>query len=385
MRYLLLRLKRFCGFITGFVFFISGILKLMDPVGTGLIIKEYLDFLHIGFLEPAAKPLGAALALLETVLGTGLITGVWRRAITPVIICVQSFFTLITLIPIIFKPEMDCGCFGEAIHMTHGETFVKNIILLALLLIYYIPAKHLGETRKRKYISFSIVTASVIMFMIYSWAYMPLVEFTSYIPGTSVRGTAPEVKYESVFVYEKDGKTENFTLESLPDSTWTFISAETIAKSDNTDSAAHLSFHNADGEYADSLATEGKVMVISVYNTDIKESKWNRIEKFIRNAENAGFRVLLLTSSPVEIPSLDNIYTADYKTLITLNRSNGGVTYFSNGYLISKWSMRGYPDQENLQRIYSEDITEGIIGKETQESLTFQAFLLYVFAVMLLL
>ena len=35
MNYLLLRLKRFCGFVTGFVFFIGGILKLMDPVGAG--------------------------------------------------------------------------------------------------------------------------------------------------------------------------------------------------------------------------------------------------------------------------------------------------------------------------------------------------------------
>ena len=43
-------MKRFCGFITGFVFVISGILKLLDPVGTGLIMDGYLDFLHLGFL-----------------------------------------------------------------------------------------------------------------------------------------------------------------------------------------------------------------------------------------------------------------------------------------------------------------------------------------------
>ena len=46
MKYLLLRIKRFCGFITGFVFFIGGILKLMDPVGAGLVMGEYLDFMH---------------------------------------------------------------------------------------------------------------------------------------------------------------------------------------------------------------------------------------------------------------------------------------------------------------------------------------------------
>lgn len=375
-------MKRFCGFITGFVFFISGILKLMDPVGTGLIIKGYLDFLHLGFLTPAAKFLGAALALTEAIIGTGLITGVWKRIIAPATIILQSVFTLITLALVIFNPAMDCGCFGEAIHLTHWETFVKNIILICLLLIYYIPQKHLGETKRRKYISFSIVTASVIMFMVYSWAYMPLVEFTDYKPGLSLKTGNSNVEYEAVFVYEKDGKRETFPLEELPDSTWTFVSTETIVKSGEEGNLG-LSFSDKKGNYADSLATKGKVIIISVYDTDISEKKWKRIETFMKNAEKTGFSTLLLTSTHVEDKA--NAFIADYKTLLTLNRSNGGATYFQNGYLISKWSMRGYPDIEGLERVYSEDITESIIGKETQESLTFQAFLLYVFAVMLLL
>ena len=382
MRYLLHRMKRFCGFITGFVFFISGILKLMDPVGTGLIVKEYLDFMHMGFLEPAAKVFGATLALTEAILGTGLITGVWRHIITPAVIGLQSIFTLVTLILVIFKPEMDCGCFGEAIQLTHGETFVKNIILIVLLLIYYIPSKQLGQTKKRKYISFSIVAASVVMFMLYSWAYMPLVEHTDYRPGLSIKNTSSEVEYEAVFVYEKDGRQETFSLENLPDSTWTFVSADTIVKS-GTASGTGLSFYDRNGEYADTLATKGKVIIVSIYDTDLQEKKLAHIKTFIKNAEQTGFTVLLLTSAPIE--GINNAFTADYKTLITLNRSNGGATYFQEGYLISKWSMRGYPEIADLDRIYSEDITEGIIGKETQESLTFQAFLLYVFAVMLLL
>ena len=375
-------MKRFCGFSTGIVFFISGILKLMDPIGTGLIIKEYLDFMHIGFLEPVAKPIGSALALIEAILGTGLITGVWRKLITPITLGLQSVFTLITLILVIFKPEMDCGCFGEAVHLSHEETFVKNIILLTLLLIYYIPSRFLGETKKRKYISFGIVTASVIAFMLYSWAYLPLVDYTEYRPGLSIKNSNTGVEYEAAFVYEKDGRQETFRLENLPDSTWTFVTTETNVKSGRA-SGSGLSFYGQNGEYVDSLAIKDKVIIISIYDTDINEKKKARIEAFMRNADKAGFKSLLLTSSPME--GLSNAYTADYKTLITLNRSNGGATYFQDGYLISKWSMRGYPEIEDLDRIYSEDITEGIIGKETQESLTFQAFLLYVFAVMLLL
>ncbi len=79
MKYIVERFRRFCGFITGFVFFASGILKLLDPVGAGLVMDEYFDFLHIGFIGFAAKPLGVFLALAETLIGTALITGVWRR------------------------------------------------------------------------------------------------------------------------------------------------------------------------------------------------------------------------------------------------------------------------------------------------------------------
>ena len=355
----------------------------MDPVGTGLIVKEYFDFMHISFLEPAAKIVGAFMALTESLIGTGLITGVWKRKVAQAAIVLQSFFTFITLILVIFNPPMDCGCFGEAIHLTHKETFIKNLILIGLLLIYYIPSRHLEHTKKRKYISFTIVTASVVMFMIYSWSYMPLVEFTDFTPGSSLKSSSHEVEYEAVFVYEKDGRKESFALDNLPDSTWQFVDTETIVKSGGKAGAHSLSFYNTKGEYVDSLATKGKVLIVSLYNTDISEKKWKRIDTFIKDAENTGFKVLLLTSSPVE--HNDNIYTADYKSLLTLNRSNGGVTYFQNGYLISKWSMRGYPDANGLKEVFSEDITEGIIGKETQESLTFQAFLLYVFAVMLLL
>ena len=122
MRYILLRLKRFCGFITGFVFFIGGILKLMDPAGTGLIMGEYMDFLHLKFLGFAAKPLGTAFALAETVIGTALITGVWRKTAGVAAMAFQGFFTLLTLALVIFNPQMDCGCFGEAIHLTHMQT-----------------------------------------------------------------------------------------------------------------------------------------------------------------------------------------------------------------------------------------------------------------------
>jgi hypothetical protein len=387
----LLRLKRFCGFIVGIVFFMSGIVKLMDPVGAGLVMDEYYSFLHLGFLSFSAKAMGTVFALAETLIGAALATGVWRAVIAKCALGLQIFFTILTLFLVIYNPEMDCGCFGEAIHLTHTQTFVKNLILLVLILAYTIPLKHLGETSRRKYVSFSIITISVIAFTIYSWLYIPLIDFTAYKPGAELAAGAeidPDEVYESVFTYEKDGIQETFTLENLPDSTWTFVSTEIRTKNDKVKNLVELPIRDSHTEEdLDTLATRGKVMIVSVYDTEMDSKEWEEANEFIQRATDAGFTSLLLCAQRENIPDSlkDRAYLSDYKALISLNRSNGGVTYFSDGILIRKWARICAPDSGELEEILKTDTTEVSIARESKGSLGFQGFLLYVSAVLLLL
>ena len=388
---LLLRLKRFCGFIVGIVFFISGIVKLMDPVGAGLVMDEYYTFLHLDFLSFSAKVMGTIFALIETLIGAALITGVWRGFIAKFALGLQIFFTVITLFLVIFNPEMDCGCFGEAIHLTHMQTFVKNIILLVLLLAYFIPQTHLGETKRRKYISFSIIGISVLCFTIYSWIYIPLIDFTAYKPGAELVAGAeidPDEVYEPVFTYEKDGIQETFTRENLPDSTWTFVSTEIRTKNDKVENLVELPIRDSHTEEdLDILARRGKVMIVSIYDTEMDSKEWEEANEFIQRATDAGFTSLLLCARRENIPDSlkDRAYLSDYKALISLNRSNGGVTYFSDGILIRKWARISAPDTAELKEILNTDTTEILIDTESKGSLGFQGFLLYIFAIMLLL
>lgn len=398
------RFRRFCAFITGFVFFISGILKVLDPVGAGLVMKEYFDFLHVGFLSPAAKAAGTVFALLETLTGAALITGVWRRLTAIIAMSLQGFFTLLTLALVIFNPEMDCGCFGEAIHLTHLETFIKNLVLCVLLAGAFIPMKDMGEPLKKKYVSFGIVAASVAAFCIYSLMYIPLIDFTEFrqtarLQSADSHSAYEEDIYEAVFVYEKDGVKKAFDLQNLPDSTWTFVSTETVLKSEEQESGINLSFYNSAGEYMDRLASEGNVMVVSVYKPEMNVARWKQAAHFIRNAAESGYRPLLLVASTPELmdsvlEGLDDtsgtaiedcLFFSDYKTLLTMNRSNGGAVWFNDGYLIRKWAERALPDSAQMKEALSNDVTETVIEKSTRGSLAFQGFLLYVFAVMLLL
>ena len=392
-KYLLLKTRRFSGFICGFVFFLSGILKLMDPVGAGLVMDSYLDFLHIGFLGFASKPLAFLFALAETIVGTAMITGVWRRITAIIALSLQGFFTLLTILLAIFNPVMDCGCFGEFIHLTHVETLVKNLVICALLSYAYFPMRNLGRPLKRKYVSFGVVCTSVLAFSIFSLSRLPIIDFTDYEPGAQILSADANVAdeaFDAMFIYEKDGVQQEFTLENLPDSTWTFVSTQTIQNKDLKSSGATLSFYDNDKEYQDSLAVQGNVMVISIYDPQMRQKKWDAAVRMAENARESGFNAMILVAgTPEQIEGKVTgdipVYFSDYKTLITLNRSNAGATWLSHGYIIKKWGRRAYPCQDDLLTYIKGNSTEAILESNTKGSLLFQGFLLYVFAVMLLL
>lgn len=405
MKYLTQRMRRFCAFITGFSFFVSGVLKLIDPVGAGLVIDEYLSFMHMSFLGVLSKPMGTMLAFAETAIGAALVTGVWRKATAIAAAAFMCFFTLLTLVLVIFNPEMDCGCFGEAIHLTHMQTFLKNIVLCMLLAGAFLPFRDLGGPKPRKYAAFGITAASMAAFTIYSLLHIPVVDFTDYRAGSFLQSAESSYSdidgdaYEAVFIYEKDGIRKSFGLEELPDSTWTFISTETESKEGYRDTSVPLSFFDAVGTYHDSEAAHGKVMAIAIHDPHMKAKKWVRIMKFADNAENAGFRVLMLAASSGELigeelediaPDLarqikERLFYSDYKTLITAVRSNGGAIYINDGMIAGKWSNRSLPDAEQLERLYGTEAEEIMAERTTRSSLSFQGFMLYVCAVMLLL
>ena len=401
-KYISQRLKRFCGYLAGVVFCASGILKLLDPVGAGLVMKGYLDFLHLDFLDFSAKWLALLFSIVESTIGCSLITGVWRKLTALAAMSLQAFFTILTMLLAIFNPEMDCGCFGEAIKLSHLQTFLKNIVLCLMLVAAFIPLKDLGEPKSRKYASFAVVMLAVIGFATYSWMYIPLKDYTDYRAGAQLSSaehadTDTESPYIAMFTYEKDGIVKTFDINHLPDSTWTYLSTETIENKDYVDYSVGLSISDRYGTYHDEIAAKGKVMAVSLYDTDINAAKWEDIFLFISNVERLGMKALVLISSPemekivAEIPeeirqSIEqHLYISDYKTLISLNRSNGGAVYFSDGYLIRKWASRNLPDMEELTRIASTSETEILIEHSSLGNLSFQSFLLFIFAMMLLL
>lgn len=399
------RIRRICACIIGVVFLLAGIFKLLDPVGAGLVVEEYYKFLHLRFLIPTAKVAAVGLALLEALTGAMLISGIWRKLAAILASAMIVVFTVLTLILAVINPPMDCGCFGEVIHLSNLGTFLKNLVLLGLALIAFLPFGNFGKNKTRKYVSFALSAAGIFALTGYSLAALPLVDYTAFSPGAELlasKNNPVDVSddYESTFVYEKNGQEGVFTLDHLPDSTWTYVRTETIRKKERkNDNVPMLSFSDSTGTYHDELATEDNVLVLSVYHPlKLKGDSWTKLADVMDAAAKAGFKPLLLAAATPEgmdtlsviVPDVrarlsSRLYFADFTTLISLNRSNGGATWFNEGQLITKYPLGKLPAADELLEMSGQDANEVMLDESSRGRISYDALLLYVFAILLLL
>ena len=387
-------LNHIASVLLGIVFIVSGLMKLQDPVGTMLIVTEYCKFFHLPFLIPAAKVLGQLLSLFEATLGVALITGVFRKIAAICTYVLLGGFSVITLILWIRNPEMDCGCFGEAIHLTHAQSFWKNIILLAVALMAFTPLGGMSKPRVGRWVSAGLAFVALVFGLWYCNRHLPVVDFTAFNWGAELFASleddvAADNHYKPVYIYQKSGQEGSFGLDNLPDSTWTFVRADTLFR---VGAALHegypiLSFRDTDGTYQDHLAAEGKVVVFSVY--DLPKAPWERIREQIRAVEAEDVTPLLLVSTDASLSEASLVpaglvpYFADYKTLITLNRSNGGGSYFQKGELIDKWASADFP--KDLSASFQADPVDLSTRKIARRRIQAQGFVLYLAAILILI
>ncbi len=386
-------IRRFAAGLIGIVLLASGLLKIADPVGTMLIVKEYLKFFHIGSLIPAAKGIGIALSLFEALTGIALITGVLRKITAWVTTLLLAFFTLVTLVLWIKNPQMDCGCFGQAIHLTHTQSLVKNVVLLLLALWAFLPFGDFGKTPVRKIVSASIAAVSVIYAVVYCNTHLPLVDYTDFRIGAELMASldddiVADNHYREERTYAKDGKTGKFLPGFYPGEGWSLIKKDTVFVESGL-SAEHfpiLSFRDAADQYCDRMAAEGKVVIFSLYEPS--EVSWERIlAGYDAVSEAGGTPIVMLACAPSQVsgygvPAGIPVYFADYKSLISLNRDNGGATYLSEGEIIRKWSVKDTP--KDFGPAFRDDPVNLSTWILSRSRLKAQGFCLYLAALLVL-
>ncbi len=388
-------LHRFCAIVIGLAFLMSGVLKLQDPVGTSLIVKEYFSFFGLPFLIPASKAVGVILSLTEALCGAALAAGLWKKAVAALTSALIAFFTLVTVALVIFNPAMDCGCFGEAFHLTHLQSLVKNLLLCALAAGAFLPVKDLdGEKRKGKAVAFALTAGAVLILGYTSLTSLPYVDFTPFSPGAALADENDDVELndlrDTLFIYEKNAQRGMFSQDRLPDKSWRLIgkTLNRLHQDRYASSPVQLHIRNAEGEYETNLLTDGDVVAVSAYSPEkLGAEDWGRISDFFMTVQLSGMTPVLLLSDIQAAPAdlADMAFSADRKTLMTLNRSNGGVTWLHDADIIAKWAKKNMPSADKWESISEKAPLEYSMTRSSRGRIRFQGICLYSIALLLLL
>lgn len=385
--------RRLCAALAGLVFYIAGFLKIIDPAGATLVVDSYLSFFHLGFLSAVSGFIAVALALAESFTGLALLCGVYRHIAAKAAFSLTALFSVVTLLLVIFNPELDCGCFGQAIKLTHTQTFIKNIILLSLLCIAYIPFREQPEPGRAKAF-FKTIGAFLAALTVYSLFFLPLRDFTPFSSGSRLYDAAKASSFvpaEPLFVYERNGFKKEFDLDHLPDSSWTFVGTHERGPVSPSGTEALVSVSNAAGEVCDSVLLEGRVIAFCVHSPGkLSESAWHGIAEAVSASSEAGFTpALLLACQPEDaekilggLPAGDRLrlmlplYFGDHKTLLTLVRSNGGAVYIADGLVVDKWSRLGMPSALRFHELHSMQPVAAMMEKSINGRIVMDATIL---------
>ncbi len=299
----------------GAMFIFSGFVKLVDPIGSQYKFEEYFSqsVLDMEYLIPYALAFSIILILAEIMLGIILLLGCRAKITLWSLLVLSTIFLFLTWYSAYYNKVTDCGCFGDAITLTPWETFYKNILLIALILLMIFRLKDIKPIFSVK-VSQVITILSLVSFLYITYhvlVHLPIIDFRAYAVGNNI---------QEGMKYKDDGelpKIHDFYLE------------------------------DAQADLAPEILEEEKVLLIIVHTLEKADTNgFKTIKEIADKAIAKGYSVygasasftdeLLLAKEKYELP-FDFLF-CDGITLKTMVRANPGIMMLQKGTIIGKWN-----------------------------------------------
>lgn len=359
-----------CRFLLGATFVFSGFAKAIDPIGTQYKLQDYLSAIGIGDLVPDIGTLLASVALstLEFCLGVFVLFAIRRHLVSKMIVAFMAVMTLITVWIALFNPVKDCGCFGDALHLTNVQTLLKNIVLLAasIVLAWQPLQMYRFLSRSTQWIAINYTILFVLLLSAHCLYHLPLIDFRPYHIGMNIKkgmeipAGAPQPQFETTFILQKNGIKKEFTLDNYPDSSWQFVDSKTVQTKEGYVPPIHdFSIQKPNGDdITDSVLTaKGYVfLLVSPHLEQADDTNFGDIDQLYEYCQEQKIPFYCLTASErKDIDHWADITGAEYPfcftdetTLKTIIRSNPGLLLLKDGTIIRKWSHNDLPSSASL-------------------------------------
>lgn len=378
-----------CRFVLAATFIFSGYVKAIDPLGTLYKLKDYAAAMSLNGLLPDWVLVGVAIALgaLEFALGVFMLFAVRRHVVSRITLAFMTAMTVLTLWIFVADPVKDCGCFGDALKLTNGETLLKNIVLIACAALVAWRPMDMARfiSRSNQWIVRYYTVAYIVITSIYCLYTLPIFDFRPYHVGTNIKQGmeipegAEQPEFESTFLLRKNGETREFTLDNYPDSTWEYVDTRTVQTKKGYEPPIHdfaLTSCDTGEDITEQVLTKKgyTFLLVSPRLAVADDSNFGDIDQIYEYAEENGADFYCVTASANdEIERWRDLTGAEYRfcnadetTLKTMIRSNPGLMLLKDGTIIGKWSHNTLPQTDDL----TAPLQQLTIGKAQNDSTT---------------
>lgn len=355
--------------IVGIVFVFSGFVKGVDPLGTVYRMQDYFLAFGTPWANDFALPLTIFLCVLEFMLGISLLFNLWLKRTAWILLPTMTYFTILTFFDAFYNLVPDCGCFGDAIKMTNLETFIKNVVLMGLVIPIFLWRKKY-KSALRPAGDILLLASGTIIFTalsLYCLWHLPVVDFRGWKTGTQVNKTSDgQVQFYVTYRNRNTGEKEEFLTPNYPwnDSTWL---AEWIFDSQrvvdpNQDEMTLMIEDTLGNDLAQSFLDipDYHFFVVAYSLEEADKQSFVQLQELAASASDAGYSFIGLTGTlPSEITAFKaeqhvdfDFYNSDDVVLKSMIRSNPGLILLKDGVVMKKWHHNDFPDWERMNEHY---------------------------------
>ena len=361
--------------LVGVLFIFSGLVKANDPLGLSYKIQEFFEVWGLQGFDQFTLAFSIAMIAFEIIAGVALLVGWQIRLFIWLLLLLILFFTFLTGYAVLTDKIKECGCFGDCIKLTAFESFMKDLILMALIIFLFFTQRHIkplfnGYQNIAVLFFSSIITVS---FMWYALHYLPPIDCLPYKKGISItegmkppKGSIPDSSVIT-FVYQFAGKEIEFSADNFPadfnDTAYTYVRRyDKIVRQGNMMPAIKdFSLTNANGSnVTDSILQAPGYKLLLFVRHDYQKGEWlDLADIVVAHAAQRKIPGVLITSISLNeinenAPSLLKrmvLVTCDATAIKTAARANPTLYLLKGDVIVDKWS---YADMESAAKIINQ-------------------------------
>lgn len=173
----------------GWIFILSGWLKGIDVYGCGLRTAAIVDAFGLSGIAGMVQATCVAVSSFEMLLGLCLVCRLWVRVTSMSALLLMLCFTVLTAAMAMLPDGAieTCGCFGELVSLPPLPTFLKNLVLLALVAWNcHVAWRAEGSPEAYRLRRLALCAMFALAVPLSSWLFLPAVDFLPYNRGTSI-------------------------------------------------------------------------------------------------------------------------------------------------------------------------------------------------------